>query len=74
LHGAVARALQLLWPQDSQQHPQMTPTAAGGEVILDKIQELLVKNGTQRLLQSQSVSAVLKGITPHPGQSVPYSL
>jgi hypothetical protein len=40
LHGAVARTLDLIWPQDSGQHPQMAPTAAGGEIILDKIQEL----------------------------------
>jgi hypothetical protein len=36
LHGAVARPLELLWPQDSQRDPQMTPTAAGGEIILIK--------------------------------------
>jgi hypothetical protein len=30
LHGAVARTLELLWSQDSQRNPQMTPTAAGG--------------------------------------------
>src|SRR6266404_610656 len=40
LHGAVARTLDLLWPQGSRQHPQMEPTATGGEIVLDKIQEL----------------------------------
>jgi hypothetical protein len=59
LHGAVARTLELLWPQDSQRNPQMTPTAPGGEIILDKIQELSPKNDTQRSLQAQAVNVAI---------------
>jgi len=59
LHGAVARTLELLWPQDSQRNPQMTPTAAGGEIILDKIQELSPKNDTQHSLQAQAVNMAI---------------
>ena len=59
LHGAVARTLTLLWPQDSQRNPQMTPTAAGGEVIFDKIQELSPKNDAQHSLQAQALSMAI---------------
>jgi hypothetical protein len=59
LHGAVAHTLALLWPQDSQRNPQMTPTAAGGEIILDKIQELSPTNDTQHSLQAQAVSVAI---------------
>lgn len=58
LHSAVARTLDRLWPQDHRQHPQMEPTAAGGEIILNKIQELLPKNDTQRSLQAQALNMV----------------
>ncbi len=59
LHGAVARTLDLLWPQDSRQHPQAVPTAAGGEIILDKIQELSPKSDTQRSLQAQALNMAI---------------
>jgi hypothetical protein len=59
LHGAVARTLELLWPQDSQRNPQVTPTASRGEIVLDKIQELSPKNDTQRSLQTQAVNMAI---------------
>jgi hypothetical protein len=59
LHGAAARMLTLLWPQDSQQNPQMAPRAAGGEVIFDKIQELSPKNDAQHSLQAQALSMAI---------------
>ena len=40
LRGAVARTLDLIWHQDNQRAPQLEPTAAGGEIIYDKIQAL----------------------------------
>jgi hypothetical protein len=40
LRGAVARSLNLIWHQDHQQPSQTEPTAAGGEIIYDKIQAL----------------------------------
>jgi len=59
LHSAVTRTLERLWPQDSRQHPQMEPTAAGGEIILDKIQELSPKNDAQRSLQAQALNMAI---------------
>jgi hypothetical protein len=56
LRNAIARMLEGLWPKDSGQHPQVLPTAAGGEIIYDKIQELSPKNDTQRSLQAQALS------------------
>jgi hypothetical protein len=37
----------------------MPPTAAGGEVILDKIQDLSPKNDTQPSLQAQVLSMAI---------------
>jgi Protein of unknown function (DUF4239) len=54
LHSAVARVLNQLWSKDRRQPPQMEPTAAGGEIIYDKIQELSPKNDSQRSLQAQA--------------------
>ncbi len=59
LHSAVARTLDRLWPQDRREHPQMEPTAAGGEIVLDKIQELSPKNDTQRSLQAQALNMAI---------------
>jgi hypothetical protein len=59
LHGAVARTLDGLWPKDGRQHPQMEPTAAGGEILYDKIQELSPKNDTQRSLQAQALNMAI---------------
>jgi Protein of unknown function (DUF4239) len=56
LQSAVDRMLEGLWPKDPGQHPQMLPTAAGGEIIYDKIQELSPKNDSQRSLQTQALS------------------
>jgi hypothetical protein len=59
LHGAVARTLDGLWPKDGRQHPQMEPTAAGGEILYDKIQELSPKNDNQRSLQAQALNMAI---------------
>jgi hypothetical protein len=59
LHSAVSRTLDRLWPQDRRQHPQMEPTAAGGEIILDTIQELSPKNDAQRSLQAQALNMAI---------------
>ena len=56
LRGAVARTLDLMWHQDHQQNSEMTPTAAGGEVLYDKIQALSPTNDVQRALQAQASS------------------
>ena len=54
LHGAVARTLDLIWRQDHQEHSQMAPTAAGGEILYDKIQSLSPTTDVQRALQAQA--------------------
>jgi hypothetical protein len=59
LRGAVARMLDLMWHQDHQQHSQMEPTAAGGEIVYDKIQALSPKNDTQHALQAQASSMAI---------------
>jgi hypothetical protein len=59
LRGAVARTLDLTWHQDHQQHSEMVPTAAGGEVVYDKIQALSPKNDAQHALQAQASSMAI---------------
>lgn len=55
LRGAVARSLNLIWHQDS----QMAPTAAGGEILYDKIQALSPQNDVQRTLKAQASSMAI---------------
>ena len=59
LRGAVARALDQIWHQDHQQHSEMVPTAAGGEVLYDKIQALSPKDDAQHALQAQASSMAI---------------
>jgi Protein of unknown function (DUF4239) len=59
LHSAVAHTLEMLWPKDRRQHPQMEPTAAGGEILYDKIQELSPKDDAQRSLQAQALNMAI---------------
>ena len=59
LRGAVARTLDLMWHQDHQQHSQTRPTAAGGEIIYDKIQALSPNSDAQRALQAQASSMAI---------------
>jgi hypothetical protein len=54
LRGAVARTLDLLWHQDRQENSGTIPTAAGGEILYDKIQALSPTNDVQRSLQAQA--------------------
>ena len=56
LRETMVRALEGLWQQDSRQHPLVLPTAAGGEIIYDKIEELSPKNDSQRSLQAQALN------------------
>jgi hypothetical protein len=59
LRGAVAKTLDLIWHQGNQQDSQMAPTAAGGEILYDKIQALSPKNDTQHALQAQASSMAI---------------
>jgi len=52
LRGAVARILDQMWSSAS----LSVPTAAGGEILYEKIQGLSPKNDTQRSLQGQALS------------------
>ena len=52
LRGAVARVLDQIWSSAS----LSVPTAAGGEILYEKIQGLSPKNDTQRSLQGQALS------------------
>ena len=55
LRGAVGRVLDQMWSTTS----PSVPTAAGGEIIYEKIQGLSPKNDTQRSLQSQALSMAI---------------
>ena len=59
LRGAVARTLDLIWHQGQQQGSQMAPTAAGGEILYDKIQALSPQNDVQRALKAQASSMAI---------------
>ena len=59
LRGAVARSLDLIWHQNPQQPSQMEPTAAGSEIIYDKIQALSPQDDTQRALRAQASSMAI---------------
>jgi hypothetical protein len=55
LRGAVVRILDQMWSKDGSASPE-PPSAAGGEILYEKIQGLSPKNDTQRSLQSQALS------------------
>jgi hypothetical protein len=55
LRGAVARVLDQMWSSAS----LSVPTAAGGEILYEKIQGLSPKNDTQRSLQGQALSMAM---------------
>ena len=59
LHSTVARTLDLIWPKDRRQPPQIDPKAAGGESVYDKILELSPKTDAQRSLQAQAASLAI---------------
>src|SRR6516165_251517 len=54
LRSTAVRTLDLTWHQDHQEHSEMAPTAAGGEILYDKIQALSPKNDYQHALQAQA--------------------
>src|SRR5258708_21630989 len=55
LRGAVARTVDLIWQQGSQK----APTAAGGEILYDKILELSPQNDVQRETKAQASSMAI---------------
>ena len=56
LRGAVVRILDQMWSKDGTSASPAAPTAAGGEILYEKIQGLSPKNDTQRSLQGQALS------------------
>jgi hypothetical protein len=59
LRQAVARTLDQMWHQEQQGHSQMVPTAAGGEILYDKIQTLSPTSDTQSALKAQAASMAI---------------
>ena len=56
LRAAVARILDQMWPKDGASASPVAPSAAGGQILYEKILGLAPKNDTQRSLQSQAMS------------------
>jgi hypothetical protein len=59
LHGAVAHTLDLIWPQERQDHSQLDPRAASGEILFDKIQELSPQTNIQHAAHAQASSLAI---------------
>ena len=57
LRAAVARVLDQMWPKAGTS--QAPPSAAGGEILYEKMQGLSPANDTQRSLQSQAISIAM---------------
>ncbi len=56
LRGAVVRTLNQIQAEDGSKSGPVEPTAAKGEVLYDKLQDLTPQNDAQRSLQSQALS------------------
>ena len=59
LRVAVGRAIDQMWPKENTKGALITPSAAGGEILLDKIQQLPPTNDMQRSLQGQASSIAM---------------
>jgi membrane-bound ClpP family serine protease len=57
LRGFVARILDQMWSKDGAS--SAAPSAAGGEILYEKMQGLSPKNDTQRSLQGQALSMAM---------------
>ena len=60
LRTTVARWIELSWQRSDGPNTRFEPTAAGSEVLLDKVQELSPHNDMQRSLQSQALSVLVQ--------------
>ena len=56
LRGAATRMLDQIWPKEGANASSAAPTAAGGQILYEKIQGLSPKTDTQRSLQGQALS------------------
>ena len=59
VRGFVARILDQMWSKDGTGASPVAPTAAGGEILYEKMQGLSPKNDTQRSLQGQALSMAM---------------
>jgi len=59
LRRAVTRELQLTWQNGTTPPAKFDPTAAGAEILFDKIQELLPQTDVQRSLKAQLLTMVI---------------
>jgi hypothetical protein len=59
LRGFVARILDQMWSKDGTSASPVPPSAAGGEILYEKMQGLSPKNDTQRSLQGQALSMAM---------------
>jgi hypothetical protein len=59
LRRSVARMLDQIWPENSSRPAQLEPTAAGGEILYDQIQELSPRSDAQRSLQAQALNMAI---------------
>ena len=60
LRRAVTRELNRTWQEDNTTGPvKFDPTAAGGEIIYEKIQELVPENEIQRSLKAQLLTTAI---------------
>ncbi len=57
LKAAVARNVEQIWPQNGKEGG--LPPQSGGEIILDKIEQLSPNNDSQRAIQSQAFSSAM---------------
>ena len=60
LRGAVVRILDQMWSKDGSSASPVPPSAAGGEVLYERIQGLSPTNDTQRSLQGQALSIAVE--------------
>ena len=58
LRGSVVATLNRIWPSDGAQAPNSAPSR-GGEILYDKIQELVPHNEAQRSLQTQALTMTI---------------
>lgn len=59
LRNALSRAVDRMWSPEGRDAPPLDPSVAGGEALLDKIQELAPKSEEQRSLQSHALSITM---------------
>src|SRR5262245_7413348 len=59
LRAAANRVLTQMWPGSAPEVRQPVPTAAGGEVLYDRIQQLSPTTDAQRTMQGQALSIAI---------------